>query len=84
MIYYTVFDDQGSKVADCGTEEAAKWLADVRQGTYKTNRLDWNQTIDVKLSKLELPSIQISGQELPLQQSLPETKLEPFIVDFHD
>ena len=84
MIYYTVFDSKGNKVADCGSEESAKWLADVRQGTYKTNRINWNQTIDVEISELELPSIEISGQKLTIQQPLPKSKLEPFIKNFHD
>ena len=77
MIYYTVFDADSNKIADCGKEEDAKWLADVRGGTYKTNRLDWSQTIDIKLSKLELPSIQIAGKEIPIQQKLPKTQQEP-------
>ena len=56
MIYYTVYDRNGDKIADCGGENDAKWLAEIRKGTYKTNRLEWNRTIDVEISKLELPT----------------------------
>ena len=84
MIYYTVFDSGGKKIADCGSESDAKQLADCRKGTYKTNRLQYSQTVDIQLSKLELPSIKIGGQEIPVQQYLPDTELEPFITNYHD
>jgi hypothetical protein len=84
LIYYTVFDANGKKIADCGNEKDAKWLSDCHDGTYKTNRLDWYETVDVKLSRLDLPSIGIGGQELPVQQKLPESQTEIFIPDFHD
>ena len=84
MIYYTVFDSGGKKIADCGNESDAKQLADYRKGTYKTNRLQYSQTVDIQLSKLELPSIKIGGQEIPVQQYLPDTELEPFITNYHD
>ena len=94
MIYYTVFDSTGKKVADCGTEEAAKWLADVRQGTYKTNRLEWNQIIDIKLSQLELPAEPLDGLNDDVhdgwwlrdhnQKLFSESNLETFIPNLHD
>jgi len=40
LIYYTVYDRNGDKIADCGGENDAKWLAEMRKGTYKTNRLE--------------------------------------------
>ena len=47
MIYYSVYDSGGNKIADCGSETDAKWLAEVRKGTYRSNRLDWGRTIDM-------------------------------------
>ena len=47
MIYYSVYDRDGNKIADCGSEKDAKWLAEVRNGTYRSNRLDWGRTIDM-------------------------------------
>lgn len=54
MIYYTVFDSKNKKIADCGNEEDAKWLANCRKGTYKTNRVEFNVTIDVESSMYKL------------------------------
>ena len=77
MIYYTVYDSDGNKIADCGNEKDAKWLADVRDGTYKTNRMKWKETVNVKPLKLELPCVTIAGQEISIQQKLPNTQQEP-------
>ena len=85
MIYYSVFDSQGNKIADCGNERDAKFLANCRFGTYKTNRLHWKETVDIEqISKPTLPSILIGGKEIPIQQNLPESSTEIFIPDFHD
>ena len=88
MIYYTVYDKNGNKLADCGGENDAKWLAELRKGTYKTNRLEWNRTIDVKTSKLELPTKDIivnmdggvGGSWTVESSQLNENKQQPFEV----
>lgn len=63
MIYYTVYDSSSKKIADCGNEGDAKFLADSRQGTYKTNRLQWKETITIEsLDNKELPTNDIVVQ----------------------
>ena len=59
MIYYTVYDGNGKKIADCGGEADAKWLSEVRNGTYRTNRLEWTRTIDMVMDIRELPTSDI-------------------------
>jgi hypothetical protein len=59
LIYYTVYDGDGKKIADCGSESDAKWLSDMRKGTYRTNRLDWARTIDMVMDIRELPTSDI-------------------------
>ncbi len=95
MIYYTVFDANGNKIADCGDEGDAKWLAECRRGTYKTNRLDWSVTIDVELPRFELPVHQVVPKEYwnsmypdipddidePIVKQLSESDLEKFTVN---
>jgi hypothetical protein len=54
MIYYTV-------IADCGTEHSAKRLSESRKGTYKTNRLEWKETVTIlPLEQSELPTRDIT------------------------
>lgn len=77
MIYYTVYGADGKKVADCGSERDAKFLANCRNGTYKTNRLDWKETVEIQPINFQLPSVTISGQEIPIQQKLPNTNQQP-------
>jgi len=77
MMYYTVFDSNGKKIADCGNEKDAKWLAECHKGTYKSNRLEWKETFEISPLKYELPSITIEGREIPLQQKLPDIQQEP-------
>jgi len=78
LIYYTVYDSKGNKIADCGNEKDAKWLAECRKGTFKSNRLEWKETVTIEpLDPLKIPSIKIGGQEIPLQQKLPDTQQQP-------
>lgn len=57
MIYYTVYDSSDKKIADCGDELDAKFLANLRKGTYKTTRLKWNQTVTIEpLQNKQLPT----------------------------
>jgi len=78
LIYYTVYDSKGNKIADCGNERDAKWLAECRKGTFKSNRLEWKETVTIEpLESLKIPSIKIVVQEIPLQQKLPDTQQQP-------
>ena len=61
MIYYTVFDSSGNKIADCGTEHSARRLSECRKGTYKTNRFEWKETVTIlPLEQSELPTRDIT------------------------
>lgn len=76
MIYYTVYDDVGKKIADCGTELDAKFLSECRRGTYKTNRFEWKETVTIEpLGNKKLTTVKVGGQELPTQQYLSQSEL---------
>jgi hypothetical protein len=50
---WTVYDAIGKKVADCGLERDAKWLAEVRRGTYRKNNVNISgPVIDVEVQKV--------------------------------
>jgi hypothetical protein len=73
--YYSVFDVKGTKIADCGSEKDAKMLADMVSGrTYRQIKLINPQTVSVAYTRLE------DDKQLPAQQILPQSELEPFIV----
>ena len=70
--YWSVFDKDGNKIADCGWERDAVLLAKRRGGTYRKIKLMAPQTIDV-------PHIVLAPDlQLPMQQILPESDLKPF------
>mgnify|MGYP001204665646 FL=1 len=51
--FWSVYDSVGNKIADCGIERDAKWLAEVRRGTYRKNNTDLpGQVIDVEIQKI--------------------------------
>ncbi len=78
MIYYTVYDSGGKKISDCGSELDAKFLAEQRKGTYRTNRIEgWFHTIEVEPINLQLPQILIDCREVEEQQKLPAQQQEP-------
>lgn len=77
MIYYTVYDSNDNKIADCGTERDAKFLSECRKGTYKTNRLQWKETIDIKPIENILSPIKIQKQEIPIQKEFPSSQEKP-------
>lgn len=53
MEIWTVYDAIGKKVADCGLERDAKWLAEVRRGTYRKNNTNISgPVIDVEVQKV--------------------------------
>ena len=82
MIYYTVYDSKGYQIADCGNEKDAKWLADCRKGTYRSNRLEWKETFTIEpLEPLRISSSKIERKEVPDKQKLPNTQQQPFNYD---
>ena len=81
MIYYTVYDSNGKKVADCGNERDAKFLANSRKGTYKTNRLEWKETVTIEpLNDKELPTNDV----VPQSNTTDELKKHLELVESED
>ena len=81
--YYSVYNPRGEKIADCGMEKDALNLIGMRNrrwdGHYYTF-IPVAQVLDLEpLPQNKLPSIRISGQEITIQQQLPESKSE--IID---
>ena len=77
---YSVFNPRGEKIADCGILRDAVNLVGMRNarwdGHYYQFKPDY-QTIDLELfSQNQLPTIRIAGQEIPIQQELPNTQQE--------
>ena len=75
MNYYSVFDRDGKKVADCGNIRDAISLVEMDSTrSYRQVKYVNPQTVDV-------PHIRLDDDfQLPAQQILPPTELEPFIV----
>ena len=91
--YYSVFNPDSKKIADCGAERGALFLIHSRNKTWDGHYYTFNplpgDIIDVNTS-YQLPTTDIvvnmdggvggSWREI----SLPENSQEPFIPDFHD
>ena len=91
--YYSVFNPDSKKIADCGAERDALFLIHSRNKTWDGHYYTFNplpgDIIDVNTS-YQLPTTDIvvnmdggvggSWKEI----SLPENSQEPFIPDFHD
>jgi len=91
--YYSIFNPDSKKIADCGTERDALFLIHSRNKTWDGHYYTFNplpgDIIDVNTS-YQLPTTDIvvnmdggvggSWREI----SLPENSQEPFIPDFHD
>ena len=91
--YYSVFNPDSKKIADCGSERDALFLIHSRNKTWGGHYYTFNplpgDIIDVNTS-YQLPTTDIvvnmdggvggSWKEI----SLPENYQEPFIPDFHD
>ena len=91
--YYSVFNPDSKKIADCGSERDALFLIHSRNKTWDGHYYTFNplpgDIIDVNTS-YQLPTTDIvvnmdggvggSWREI----SLPEDSQEPFIPDFHD
>ena len=75
MNYYSVFDKYGKKIADCGCIDDAVSLVKMDPTrTYRQVKYINPQTVDV-------PHIRMADDlQLPEQQILPQSELEPFIV----
>jgi len=84
---YSVFNPKGEKIADCGILRDAVNLVGMRNARWEGHYYQYKphyQTVDVQPVDFKLPSITIEGQEIPIQQELPQNCQEPFISDFHD
>ena len=91
--YYSVFNPDSKKIADCGAERDALFLIHSRNKTWDGHYYTFNplpgDIIDMDTS-YQLPTTDIvvnmdggvggSWKEI----SLPENSQEPFIPDFHD
>ena len=91
--YYSVFNPDSKKIADCGSERDALFLIHSRNKTWDGHYYTFNplpgDIIDVN-TPYQLPTTDIvvnmdggvggSWREI----SLPENSQEPFIPDFHD
>ena len=87
--FWSVYED-GRKIADCGWERDAMHLCSMRPNrTYRKNKYLQDQVIDVTATvDKQLPGqqglpagkIRVEGQELDIQQSLPESELIHFRV----
>ena len=68
----------GLEKVHCGTLKDVERTLEIHpDATVKQVFLPIPQTVDV-------PHITVKDQELPMQQILPESELEPFIPNFHD
>ena len=75
MNYYSVFDRDGKKVADCGNIRDAISLVEMDSTrSYRQVKYVNPQTVDVPHIRLE------DDLQLPAQQILPQSELEPVIV----
>jgi len=91
--YYSVFNPDNKKIADCGSERDALFLLHSRNKTWDGHYYTFNplpgDIIDLNTT-YQLPTTDIvvnmdggvggSWREI----SLPEDSQEPFIPDFHD
>jgi hypothetical protein len=72
---YSVFDKYGKKIADCGSVHDAVSLVEMDPTrTYRQVKYVNPQTVDVPHIRME------DDLQLPSQQILPQSELEPFIV----
>ena len=75
MNYYSVFDKNGKKIADCASIRDAIMLVEFDSTrTYRQVKHLIPVTVNVPHVRLE------DDLQLPAQQILPQSELEPFIV----
>ena len=75
MNYYSVFDKNGKKIADCASIRDAIMLVEFDSTrTYRQVKYLNPETVNVPHVRLD------DDFQLPAQQILPQSELEPFIV----
>ena len=75
MNYYSVYDKHGKKIADCGAIQDAIYL--VQLDPTRTYR----QVKNLNPETVNVPHIRLDDDlQLPAQQILPQSELEPIIV----
>lgn len=75
MNYYSVFDRNGKKIADCASIQDATMLVEFDlTRTYRQVKYINPETVNVPHIRLE------DDYQLPAQQILTQSELEPFIV----
>ena len=96
--YYSVFDPDGKKIADCGIERDAVNLMHSRNKYWDGHYFTFNPlpgdivdvspgkqlpTHDIVVVEKDVEHIEVGGQKIPIQQ-LTESKTIPFITNSHD
>ena len=75
MIYYSVFDSKGKKIADCGNIQDAITLV-----SFNPTRT-YRQVKHLNPETVNVPHVRLDDDlQLPEQKILPQSELEPFIV----
>jgi hypothetical protein len=75
LTYYSVFDKNGKKIADCASIQDAIML--VEMDSTRTYR----QAKHLNPETVNVPHVRLDDDfQLPAQQILPQSELEPFIV----
>ena len=75
MIYYSVFDKNGKKIVDCASIQDAIMMVE-----FDSTRT-YRQVKSLNPETVNVPHIRLDDDfQLPAQQILPQSELEPFIV----
>jgi len=73
--YYSVFDKNGKKIADCSSIRDAIMLVE-----FDLTRT-YRQVKHINPETINVPHVRLDDDlQLPAQQILPQSELEPFIV----
>ena len=96
--YYSVFDPDGKKIADCGIGRDAVNLMHSRNKYWDGHYFTFNPlpgdivdvspgkqlpTHDIVVVEKDVEHIEVGGKKIPIQQ-LTESKTIPFITNLHD
>ena len=75
MNYYSVFNKEGKKIADCSSIRDAIMLVE-----FDSTRT-YRQVKHINPETINVPHIRLDDDfQLPAQQILPQSELQPFIV----
>ena len=75
MNYYSVFNKEGKKIADCASIRDAIMLVE-----FDSTRT-YRQVKHINPETINVPHIRLDDDfQLPAQQILPQSELQPFIV----